>query len=964
MSQYWARLLRQGCWLLLAVPCLHQGMAAAEEPPVPAHIRFNDDIRPILNRACIACHGGLKQAGDVSFVYPEKVLPPDGWIISPGHPEDSSLIERVTSTDPEQRMPPPDHGNALSKHEIELLREWIRQGAKWEGHWAYLPPRDAAIPAVRQQDWCRDPVDRFILARLEQAGIAPSAEAAPERWLRRVSLDLTGLPPALEDRTEFLADLQQHPDTAYETVVDRLLASPDFGERWASVWLDQLRYADSKGLGLDGRRNIWKYRDWVIQALNQDLPYDQFTIKQLAGDLLPDHGVEDVIATAAQRLTQSNEEGGTDDEEFRIAAVLDRVNTTWQAWQGVTFGCVQCHSHPYDPFTHEEYYRFAAFFNNTADCDLDEEWPVVQAPVDPADDATVDRLDRQIGDLRNEIWQKEMALLTADACWQPLHGMSARSSNATQLVVEQQGDHEEFHTQGTVSRNTDITLEAPLPEDLHTLTAIRFTALPLHPEQARVDTEWGFVLSHVTAQLMLPGQDSPRPVELSRLIIDEPEPFMNPQESLNPKSKQGFSAYSRISTPRQAALLLKTPVQIPPGTRLQVTLQHRVYLLSAFSLITRRGHLAVSNDDRFQHIQTDPDIQALQRQQAELERQRKKIPSTSVPVLKELPEPFARPTHVFIRGLFLTKDKAVTAGTPASLPPLPEDLPPNRLALAHWMVSPQNPLTARVAVNRFWARLFGIGLVATEEDFGSSGDSPSHPRLLDYLALRFQHSQGWSVKQLLRELVLCSTYRQQSQIRTDLQERDSQNRLLARGPRQRLSAEMLRDQALAVSGLLSRKRFGPPVYPPIPNGVWQPFIASDKWIIPPYGSEDRYRRSIYTYTKRSIPYPLFAAFDAPSREFCTPRRLLSNTPVQALMTLNDASFQECFQALAARMKSSGDHPRQQLRFGFLLVTCREPSPAELEDLMGLYDSLQAREPSDRLTNVAGVLLNLDEAVTR
>ncbi len=948
--------------IAFAFCCVIGSLATADEPPSPGEIRFNEHIRPIFIKHCTACHGGVMQAGDLSFVYRDQVLPPDGWIVEPGDPESSVIIERVISEDPEERMPPPEHGPALSNREIELLRQWITQGAPWQEHWAYVPPEPQAIPSVRNQSWPRQPADNFVLARLEREGIEPARDAEAYRWLRRVTLDLTGLPPTLDERTSFLADFERNAEAAYERAVDRMLKSPAFGERWASVWLDQVRYADSKGLGLDARRSVWKYRDWVIDALNQDLPYDQFTVKQIAGDLLPESTIEDLIATAAHRVTQSNEEGGTDDEEFRVAAVLDRVNTTWQAWQGVTFGCTQCHDHPYDPFQHDEYYKFAAFFNNTTDCDLDQDWPVAQAPLDTQQYGIASDLDRRIRELNEAIWKEESSLLAEAEVWKPLVAMEAISNNATQLEVERQGDHDEFHTVDTVSRDTDITLEAPLPENLQRLTAIRLTGMPLDPQSAVPDSEWGFVLSHIEAHLLVPDQEEPLPISLARVVIDEPDPFYDPQESLNEKSNHGFSTFSRIHYPRQAAFILDSPLEIPKASRLRVKLKHRVFILSAFALITRRGHLAVSDDARFSELFTREDLAENRKQLADLRTQRGDIESVSVPVLVERLEHLTRPQHVFERGLFLTKGDRVTAATPASLPPLPDELPPNRLALAKWMASTDNPLTARVAVNRVWARLFGVGLVETEEDFGSSGEPPSHPQLLDFLAMRFQHDLQWSMKQLIRELVLSRTYRQSAKIRPDLLERDPRNRLLARGPRNRLSAEIVRDQALAVAGLLSRKQFGPPVHPPIPEGVWKPFQAGDKWNTPNADDADRYRRSIYTYTKRSIPYPMFAAFDAPSREFCAPRRLPSNTPLQALMTLNDATFKECADALAERMRGAAETPSQQIRHGFLIVTCREATDPELDKLMALHDLHGDKE--DAMNTIARVLLNLDEVLMK
>ena len=927
-------------------------------------VRFNRSVRPIFTKHCTACHGGVKQAAEISFSYRDQVLPPDGWIVEPGDPDASLLIERVVSDDPEERMPPPEHGEKLSKDEIDVLKRWIRQGASWSEHWAYELPIAPETPQVNDADWCRQSLDRFIVAKLQQKGIRPAPDERPERWLRRVTLDLTGLPPTLDERQRFLDSLRQGREQAYRSVVDSLLKSPAFGERWASVWLDQVRYADSKGLGLDGRRNIWKYRDWVIDSLNHDLPFDQFTVKQIAGDLLPNPTMEDRIATAAHRTTQTNEEGGTDDEEFRVAAVLDRVNTTWQTWQGVTFGCVQCHSHPYDPFKHEEYYRFAAFFNNTRDSDLNEDWPTVQVPIDTADYPRAANLDKQLETLRRTLWEREYAALSDTELWKPLSAMKASTNNATKVGVESKGRHDQFHTIDTVTKNVDITLESPIPAGLEKLTAIRLTGMPLEPEKAESDSEWGFVISHIQAELVLPDEKEPVPLEFSRVISDEPNPFYDPEQSLNAKSNQGFAAYTRINYPRSAAFILKSAKSVTKGTRLRVTLKHRQFLLASFALVMRRGQLDVTDDERLTEIASGDEATQIRTEMDDLRSRRSKIKSTSVPVMAEREPHLARKSHVFVRGLFLTKDNEVTPGTPDSLPPLPSDRPADRLALANWIVSPENPLTARVTVNRIWSRLFGVGIVATEEDFGSSGDPPSHPQLLDHLAVRFQSELGWSTKALIREIVLSRTYRQSSAIRKELLESDPGNRLLARGPRHRLSAEIVRDQALAISGLLGESMHGPPVHPPIPDGVWKPFTAGDKWKTPDINDPDRYRRSVYTYTKRSIPFPMFSSFDAPSREFCSPRRLRSNTPLQALMTLNDQTFAECAAAFGKRMSQSGNSPAEILRSGFLMSTCREPSEREIDDLIGLYESLEDLENQQRLSIIASVLLNLDEVLTK
>jgi hypothetical protein len=519
---------------------------------------------------------------------------------------------------------------------------------------------------------------------------------------------------------------------------------------------------------------------------------------------------------------------------------------------------------------------------------------------------------------------------------------------------------------GTVTRNTDFTVEAPLPEGVDRLTAVRVNAMPLNPKKAESDSEIGFALSHIEASLVVPGQEEPTPITFKRVVVDEIDPFLDPYESLNEKSNQGFAAYSRIHYTRRAAFIPEEPIDVPPGARLRVVLKHRIVHLSSFFLIIRRGSLDVSSDVTFTNLNTDETLMASEARMAAIEKERKKIKSTPTPIMRERPVEFARPQHVFIRGLFLTKDKRVTPGVPGSLPPLPQGAA-NRLALAEWFVNDANPLTARVAVNRYWARLFGVGLVETEEDFGSSGMTPSHPGLLDYLALKFKDDYRWSTKNILKEIVLSRTYRQRSVMRPELQERDPRNRLLARGPRHRLAAEMVRDQALAISGLLSDKTYGPPVHPPIPEGVWKPFQGGDKWNTPKPGEEDRYRRSVYTYTKRSIPYPTFASFDAPSREVCSPRRLRSNTPIQALMMLNDPAFAECAQVFGERMTASAKEPAKQIERGFEMATCRTPTQAELYDLMELYHPL-ASDPSvgarQAMTTVASVLLNLDEVMTK
>lgn len=939
-------------------------VAAVETSHAESPIEFARDVQPIFNQHCVACHGGVKQAADLSFVYEEQAL----LTVEPGAPDDSYLIERVTSDDEDFRMPPAEHGPPLSADEIAVLRAWIEQGAEWGPHWAYLAPQRSEPPELDHADWPRTRLDRFVLGRLESEGLNPSPETSPARWQRRASLDLIGLPPTLEQRSAFLAAVAAEGEAAYRAEVERLLGSNRFGEHWASMWLDQVRYADSKGLGQDGRRTIWKYRDWVIDAFNDDLPYDQFTIKQIAGDLLPEPTIDDLVATACHRLTQTNEEGGTDDEQFRIEAVIDRVNTTWQVWQGLTFGCTQCHNHPYEPIEHDEYYRFAAFFNNTVDCDLSSDAPTLAVPLDAEQADEAARLDRRIAKAKHEQWEQGAARLQDDALWRPLREMQAASSNDTQVIVESRDGFDEYHTVGTVSQNTAFTFEAPAPAGLKQITAIRFTGLPIDLVQAAADSEWGFVVSHVAAELVGAGEEEPRSLELVGVLSDDPDPLFDPQASLNEKSSRGFGPYSRINTPRRGAFVLAEPVAVPPGASIRVTLKFNVFELGAFPLVARRGRVDVSGDAALVDLWSAPGRVAAREEIAELEKARRAIRSVSIPVVRDRPSFLARPTHVFLRGNFLDKGEEVVAGTPFFLPPAPEQENLDRLDLARWLVSDENPLTARVQVNRIWGRLFGLGFVETQEDFGSSGEPPAHPALLDDLSARFAGEMGWSTKELLREIVLSATYRQSSQATPELLEKDPRNRLYARGPRRRLPAETVRDQALAIAGLLSDKQYGPPVYPPLPQGVWTPFSGGDRWRTPEVGDPDRYRRTIYTYVKRTIPYPVMAAFDAPSREFCSTRRVPSNTPLQALMALNDATFLEAAEALAERMAATDESVDEQLAHGFLLATCRRPTDRELAELRGLYEATREvvadDPPSGRaaLVNLATVLLNLDEVL--
>lgn len=719
---------------------------------LPETVSYNAHIRPIINQKCISCHGGVRKKGGLSFLFPDEMfLPLEDSIpaILRGDAENSKIIERVLHHDPEERMP--QKADPLSTYEINLLRKWVDQGAKWETHWAFIPPQHPAIPEITDRENIGNPIDHFIRARLEIQGLRPNPAAQKEDLIRRLSLDLTGLPPSMEDVQAFVSGA-----LSYDDLVDRLLESPRYGERWTAMWLDLARYADTRGYEKDAHRDMWKYRDWLIDAFNADMPFDSFTIRQLAGDLLPGASPSDRIATAFHRNTMNNDEGGTDNEEFRIAAVIDRVNTTYEVWQGVTMGCVQCHSHPYDPILHKEYYKSFALFNNTADADRDDQAPTMKV----------------------------------------------------------------------------------------------YT----HLDQPRADSLKAYLASIKT------GRNQPR--------------FLEDGKDLN---------------------------------------QMQAY---------------------------------------------------DLPIMQELPGSQKRTTRIFERGNFLLKGEIVNAGAPEILQSgKPTDIM-NRLQFAQWLVSPSNPLTARVIVNRIWAQLFDKGLVATLEDFGSQGSKPSHPELLDHLAMRFTRDMNWSIKKLIKYIVRSHTYMQSSVVREDHLLKDPANLLLARAPRPRLSAEVIRDQALAVSGLLSGKMYGPSVMPYQPEGIWKTVYSNARWI--ESKGEDKYRRAIYTYIRRTSPYPSMITFDAPSREFCVNRRIATNTPLQAMVTLNDPVYVEAANHLAALMDAQPGSLEDKISYGFEKAIFHKISSETLHTLQKLY-----KDPANPaggaippMSLVAMAILNLDQFITK
>lgn len=944
----------------------------------PGRIDFNVHIRPILNQNCVACHGGVKSAGGISFIFRDEALRPgqSGRVaIVPRRPDQSELIARIASSDPDYRMPKPDHGAPLTPEQVALFRQWIEEGAEWKEHWAFVPPRPQTPPEVADPVWNRHAVDRFVRARLEKENLRPSPRADKATLLRRVSFDLTGLPPTPEQVALFEADTSP---AAYERQVDRLLASPAYGERWASLWLDLSRYADTKGYERDNDRTAWKYRDWLIDALNKNQPYDAFMIDQLAGDLLPDATLPQRIATAFHRNTQTNDEGGTDDEEFRIAAVLDRTATTWSVLNGVTFGCVQCHDHPYDPIRHDEFYRFMAFFNTSRDADYRYEFPNLRVPDDPARYEEANALQQTLADLR-----RRLAATGKDAAsrtkWSPAPVIAASAKPAVDFEVR---DGEAFAV-GTVSTQAVYDIETGLPAGFTSVTALRLEVAPIQPDRARHTPEEGFFVTRIEAA-MVTSNGAEIPVNFTLFVADEEEaplaPYRHPvnrrtrKPIVAPAALEGtvtFSANPSLFRTRWTVGVLANPGTVRPGSRLKLRLHHSRAIAERPAPV-RRLRVSVSDDPQWAGLARDEEQAGLRQRIKKVEVALADIPGTDVPVMSELPADERRETRKFVRGNWTDKDgPALTPSVPAIFPPLPQGASRDRLALARWFFGPEQPLTARTAVNRYWEQLFGTGLVSTLEDYGSAGESPTHPELLDWLARRFQFDRRWDVKALLRELVLTETYRQSARADAALHQRDPQNRLLARGPRNRLTAEMVRDQALHVSGLLSSKMHGPPVMPYQPEGIWSTVYNARSWQLSE--EEDRYRRALYTFWKRTSAYPSFLTFDAPTRDVCSLRRQPTNTPLQALVLMNDPVYDEAARALAVRMRRDAGEKSDVTAWisrGWQLVTGRTPDADDLAALRHLYDDalrLAIDRPApamEALAAVASALLNLDAALTK
>jgi hypothetical protein len=998
---------------------LFGALSAFADDKIPDYER---DILPIFAERCTYCHGEDEQKSGLSLHAlghlkrgGDRTVP-----VVPGKSEESLLYKALVEEGDLPKMPLDD--DPLSKAEIAVVKKWIDGGAPgWKetplarrivktDHWSFQPIADPTPPQLSDSSRIRNPIDQFVQQKLINEGVSPSPEADRRTLIRRLSLDLLGLLPEPKEVETFVNDTR--PD-AYEQVVNRLLDSPHFGERWGRHWLDAARYADSNGYTIDGARSIWPYRDWVIEAFNQDMPFDQFIIEQLAGDLLPEPTREQLVATGFHRNTLINEEGGTDKEQFRVEAVVDRVSTTGTVLMGLTVGCAQCHTHKYDPITQREFYELFAVFNQCDEPYLDLPTPEqdnqkaeLTAKVSAAKKALKDykSQDGKSDSIKTDSWNAiEQWLSSPERFWKPTKLASVSAQGMT--TFEDLGDHSWLAVKPENHETYILEFEA----NVGILSGLRLEALTHEriPGNGPGYTPHGnFTLNNVRLE-KADGTEIP----LVRAVADHAQDGGPAKNTLDddPKSFWAING-AKAHTDKEIQFELGEEVTITKGAKLRLILEQaygdRPYVIGRFRLSqtsAHRDYLQVGllnrrkweQDGKFDLKQKSAEIQkqikdldpehrrlqqAIKTAEAELKNLKAKI--TRSMILRQKAQP--RTTHVHVRGDFLRKGVEVNANVPAVLHDLPEGVDtPNRLEFAHWLMSPQNPLTARVTVNRFWQRLFGLGIVETENDFGLQGSKPTHPQLLDWLSREFM-DQGWSVKSILKTIVMSHTYRQSSRLNSEMLKDDPRNRQLARQSRIRLDAEIIRDVALDAAGLLSEKMGGPGVYPPQPDGIYVLTQVKKKWDTDT--GPDRYRRGVYTYLWRSSPYPFLPTFDAPSPTMACTRRPRSNTPLQALTMANDAAFIEMAEGLAERILKEGpDYQEGRVRYAWEICFSREPTKAEL-NRMSQFVSQQ----KERLTNsnaespiadsvesekipladraawllTARVMMNLDEFITR
>ncbi|MCP4480341.1 MAG: DUF1553 domain-containing protein [Planctomycetaceae bacterium] len=1000
-----------GCWISI----LH--LSYGQEDTV----EFNRDVRPILSDRCFLCHGPDRaseegQATDLRLDDRASAIEFDVFDFE--NPDESELIARVTTADPDTKMPPPDsQKHSLSNAEVEILRAWIGAGANYEKHWSYQTPQRPELPEVPDQADVFNAIDAFVVARAMRENRKPSIVADRSSLIRRVTFDLTGLPPSVAEIEAFEND-KSPLRIAYGKVVDRLLASEHYGEQMARFWLDSARYADTSGYQYDRERKQWVWRDWVINAFNTNLPFDQFTVEQIAGDLLPEATDQTRLATGFNRNHPITIEGGVVDEEYRTEYVIDRVVTASTVWLGQTFTCARCHDHKYDPISQEDFYRFYAFFNNVPERGLNGFAPnrVIASPLKAGHDQLelqIAKLEGELAELKAPVNQWESDVRKQVVNWEILPPVNVISSGgATPKIMEDQ--------------SVLMVGENPVKDDYEfvfetkqSVQAIRLEAM-VDPLLVNGSASRGFNGNYVLSEFIVEAKsgdgDSYEPVKIASASADYEQKRYTVDLTIDGRvDATGWAVDGNVRPDNRVAIYsLETP--IPRGTAVRIKMLHRYggshqigrFRVSASATAPTVGPLqdllaidlanrSAEQTNRLRELlvmrlgseEMREIVSELQIVRAELKKALV-VPATMV--MQEMPQP--RPVYVLERGEYdkPNKERPVTPGVPSAIGAIGVDGPQNRLGLAQWLVSSKQPLTARVTINRFWQRLFGVGIVKTSEDFGAQGEYPSHPDLLDWLAVEFMES-GWDVKAILKTMVSSRTYMQSSRITEASFQWDPENRFLTRGPRVRLDAEEIRDNSLAVSGLLDHKIGGASVYPYHPQGLWMEVNNR-----PGYSrayphqteAEQLLRRTLYTFWKRTVPPPSMATFDAPSREYCVVRRSSTNTPLQALVMLHDPQFVEAARFLGKRMLDSGRPTiESKIAFGFKCCTSREPTEAELKVLVQTYHQRLEQYQADlsaadqtlgvggikltvvkdraelaALTQVARLLMNLSEFLTK
>jgi len=1028
---------------LIAFPLICCGSLLSASSAAERPLDFNRDIRPILSNNCYLCHGPDAKHREGGLRLDDRggatsKLESGETAIVAGDVAASELIARITSSDQDLVMPPPKSGKALTREDIATLTRWVKEGAEYQGHWSFITPQSPTPPAVQHADLVRNPIDQFLLARLEQAEIEPNGEADKVTLIRRVTLDLTGLPPTPAEVDAFLAD--ESPE-AYSRLVDRLLQSPRYGEHFGRIWLDAARYGDTHGLHLDNERSMWPYREWVINAFNDNKPFDQFTIEQLAGDLLPNATIDQQVASGFNRCNVTTSEGGSINEEVLVRYAVDRTETMGTVWLGLTLNCSVCHSHKFDPIAQQEFYSLYAFFNSLADAAMDGNAllppPILKLPSD-IQQQQMQQFDADLAATQAEIGKQLAAIDYKDPAWlEPADALSVLRREVVWIDDEApsgaqlQGDTPwEFTTadQGPVHRGSRATKRTAAGLSQHFFTNASPTLPvgegdrlfayvyldPQNPPQTIMlqfndgswehraywgenKIEWGAVNSPARFH----AGNLPEPGTWTRLEISAEQVGLKPGAQLNGWAftqfagtvfwdRAGIVTREQPDPPIRSLLVWADRERDRKDSKLPGHIQNLVKLETDKRNPDQQKQLRdyflqfVSAETRTTFDPLNQKIDSLTRQKTELDGQ---IPATMVSA--DMPQP--REAFVLVRGAYDKPGDKVERGVPAVFPPLPAEAPRNRLGLAQWLVSPQHPLTSRVIVNRYWQHYFGTGIVKTAEDFGAQGEWPVHPELLDWLATDFIQS-GWDVKRMQKQIVMSGAYRRSSRVRPELLQADPENRWLARGPRFRLDAEVIRDSALSISGLLVERPGGKSVRTYQPEGIWEAvaFVGSNTSKFQPDSGAALYRRSLYTFWKRTSPPPSMLTFDAPSRENCTVRRARTNTPLQSLALMNDVQYVEASRQLAERMLvDGGSQPADRLEWGFRLVTARKPTPEERVILQQVFDQQLTRYTADvaaaelllkvgstprneqlpvqehaAYTMVANLLLNLDEAVTK